>query len=181
MSFVELFDEDAMYAGKGVLGKLLNYKRKLMYNFILSNMPRDRNISILDIGSKDGAFLDFLRKHGYHNITAVDLEPSRKEILQGDITNLQFKDNSFDVVTVVGVLEHLFEPVKALNELKRVHSKLLFLNVPNEPWWSFFVGMKPPACHVASFTPIFLQHHLGKMYKSKIIFLKREFIGIWAK
>jgi Methyltransferase domain len=42
------------------------------------------------------------------------------ELSQADIYNLPFKDETFDSVIVCFVLEHLHNPIKALNELKRV-------------------------------------------------------------
>jgi ubiquinone/menaquinone biosynthesis C-methylase UbiE len=46
---------------------------------------------------------------------------------------LQYKDNAFDLVLCNEVLEHVENPEKALQELKRVTSKYLLLSVPNEP------------------------------------------------
>jgi phospholipid N-methyltransferase len=45
------------------------------------------------------------------------------EFKQADIFNLPFDDNTFDSVIICFVLEHLHNPVKALNELKRVVKK----------------------------------------------------------
>jgi SAM-dependent methyltransferase len=42
------------------------------------------------------------------------------ELKQADIFNLPFKDETFDSVIICFVLEHLHNPVHALNELKRV-------------------------------------------------------------
>jgi phospholipid N-methyltransferase len=42
------------------------------------------------------------------------------ELRQADIYNLPFKDGTFDSVIICFVLEHLHNPVHALNELKRV-------------------------------------------------------------
>jgi protein-L-isoaspartate O-methyltransferase len=45
------------------------------------------------------------------------------EFRQADIYNLPFKGEEFDSVIICFVLEHLHDPVKALNELKRVTKK----------------------------------------------------------
>jgi phospholipid N-methyltransferase len=42
------------------------------------------------------------------------------ELRQADIYNLPFKDGTFDSVIICFVLEHLHNPIHALNELKRV-------------------------------------------------------------
>lgn len=59
-------------------------------------------------------------------------------IKRGDIYNLVYKDNSFDLVTCMEVLEHLENPEKALKEVERVSSKYVLLTVPNEPMFTLF-------------------------------------------
>lgn len=48
---------------------------------------------------------------------------SNVELKQADIYNLPFQDETFDSVIICFVLEHLHNPVQALNELKRVLKK----------------------------------------------------------
>ena len=52
-----------------------------------------------------------------------------------DVTRLPFDDNSFEVAGCFEVLEHLYEPEKALSELLRVSSHAVVLSVPHEPWF----------------------------------------------
>jgi len=59
-------------------------------------------------------------------------------IKRGDIYNLVYEDNSFDLVICTEVLEHLENPAKALKEIERVSSKYVLLTVPNEPWFTLF-------------------------------------------
>ncbi|MFW5719740.1 MAG: methyltransferase domain-containing protein, partial [Candidatus Dojkabacteria bacterium] len=54
---------------------------------------------------------------------------------QEDIYNLQRQDESFDLIFLLEVLEHLDEPKLALEELRRVSSRYLILGVPREPLW----------------------------------------------
>lgn len=68
-------------------------------------------------------------------ITAIDLSPEMLKIanekankqavtnihfFEGDICNLSFPDNSFDSVIASNVLHLLFDPLKAMQEIKRV-------------------------------------------------------------
>jgi len=55
--------------------------------------------------------------------------------LQGDIKNSPFKDSVFDLVVSLEVLEHIENPLSALDELCRVSRKWLILSVPNEPFF----------------------------------------------
>ena len=50
---------------------------------------------------------------------SADLNPENAE-LQMDITNIRFKDNYFDFIVCIQVIEHVFDDQKALKELFRV-------------------------------------------------------------
>jgi SAM-dependent methyltransferase len=51
------------------------------------------------------------------------------------IYELPHADNSFDLVFVLEVLEHLDDPAKALAEVCRVSKKWVIASVPREPIW----------------------------------------------
>jgi len=57
---------------------------------------------------------------------------SKEEFLNGDVKNLPLEDSSIDCVIFTQVLEHIDEPFKALDEIKRVLKKdgILILSVP---------------------------------------------------
>jgi len=59
------------------------------------------------------------------------------KINQESLYDLKRKDNQFDMVIALEVLEHLKKPELALRELHRVTSCYCLLSVPNEPLWSF--------------------------------------------
>lgn len=89
---------------------------------------------ILDIGCADGVFSKhILDKSGAKEIIGIDaLEGSiawankhwkaepRMKFLVADAHKLPFEDSSFDAVFALEVLEHVFEPVKVLQEIQRV-------------------------------------------------------------
>lgn len=100
--------------------------------------------SILDVGAGEGFTLEMFRKNNVadklEGIEYMDdaLQLAKKlhpkiKIKKGDIYDLPYKANSFDLVICSEVLEHLEDPKKALIELKRVAKKFLILSVPNEP------------------------------------------------
>ena len=57
------------------------------------------------------------------------------EVIKGDIQALPFKDDEFDVAVMMEVLEHLPDPVRALEEAARV-AKTIIITVPNEMAWT---------------------------------------------
>jgi len=101
---------------------------------------------ILDVGCGEGFTLNRLREKNIgEKRVGVDFEKAAIDEAKkingedtfhvGNIYNLKFKDNEFDVVLCMEVMEHLKNPKKALSELKRVSSKYVVLTVPNEPWF----------------------------------------------
>jgi ubiquinone/menaquinone biosynthesis C-methylase UbiE len=103
---------------------------------------------LLDIGSGRGAFLwPLLDAFPSLPVTAVDLldrrvadiEAVRRggvgqvRALQADATALDFADGSFDVVTMLEVLEHIPATARALAEVRRVARRALVLSVPSKP------------------------------------------------
>ena len=49
-----------------------------------------------------------------------------------DLTNLSFNDNTFDVVTILEVLEHIPNVKKAIKEAIRVSKKFIVITVPSK-------------------------------------------------
>ena len=101
---------------------------------------------ILDAGCGEG-FIDALLVEKFTCVNIVGLEFTNEairiarqmnpsvEYIQGDIAQMPFQDNSFDIVICTEVLEHLEKPESALKELIRVAKKFLFITVPHEPWF----------------------------------------------
>jgi ubiquinone/menaquinone biosynthesis C-methylase UbiE len=61
--------------------------------------------------------------------------------VQGNVENLPFDNRSFDVVTCFHTLEHVRRLSTALNELKRVARKQLFLIVPQQRFFRFTLDL----------------------------------------
>ncbi len=56
-------------------------------------------------------------------------------IQQESVYELQRKDNEFDCILLLEVLEHLDDFEQALSEIFRVSSETVVVSVPNEPLW----------------------------------------------
>ncbi|OGH02248.1 MAG: hypothetical protein A2798_03950 [Candidatus Levybacteria bacterium RIFCSPHIGHO2_01_FULL_37_17] len=102
--------------------------------------------SVLDVGCGEGFTMQRMKDAGIGK-TREGVEYSKDAIAiakklypdlnikQGDIYNLPYKANSFELLVCTEVLEHLEYPKKALLELVRVSKKYVLLSVPNEPWF----------------------------------------------
>ena len=113
-----------------------------------------RAVTILDVGCGEGFTLKKLeeKKIGKKN-EGIDfsneaIKIGRKiypelALRKGDVYDLDYKDNAFDLSICTEVLEHLADPVKAVAEIKRVTGKYILFSVPNEPFFimaNFFRG-----------------------------------------
>jgi 2-polyprenyl-3-methyl-5-hydroxy-6-metoxy-1,4-benzoquinol methylase len=65
----------------------------------------------------------------------IETNPPFK-VTQESVYEMHRKDNEFDCVFLLEVLEHLENPEAALKELYRVASRYVVVSVPNEPLWS---------------------------------------------
>jgi SAM-dependent methyltransferase len=103
--------------------------------------------ALLDVGSGRGTFLwPLLDAFSYLPITSIDRDERRvADILavrdggfnyldarSMDVTSLKFDDGSFDLVTMLEVLEHIPEAQKALDEVVRVAGRFVLVSVPSK-------------------------------------------------
>lgn len=97
---------------------------------LLSKFVKSKKVKVLDVGCRNGVFLDLLIHKGYNNVQGVDLvqkcvDSCTKDglkVIHADCQNLSlvFGDTLFDVVYSRHTLEHVIDPSKALNEFWRI-------------------------------------------------------------
>ena len=108
----------------------------------IKKIPSD-DISILDVGGRVNSLAPFLPKVNRPRLTTLnynfsDLKSSEKadnDVVQGDGASLPFRDNQFDIVTSITVLEHVPREYREahLRELFRVAKVKLLIYIPLEP------------------------------------------------
>lgn len=115
------------------------------FNSIFSICPKKVN-KVLEVGCGAGystkLLFNYLKPEVFY---ASDIDPELVKLTSARVPNvtsntesiykLPHKDNEFDLVFTLEVLEHLENPEQAILELKRVTNKYLILSVPNEPLW----------------------------------------------
>ena len=90
---------------------------------------RHSGYTLLDAGCRTMDLKPLLK--GCTDYFGSDLIPA-EGVVQCDLEKrLPFKDNSYDVVTALDVLEHLENPHAALKELCRVAKKSVMISLPN--------------------------------------------------
>jgi len=89
---------------------------------------------ILDAGCGEGVLVEKYREMGY-NITGLDLNYSSEHVTKGDLLNMPFEDEAFDIVLCLDVIEHLNfqDQVPALREVHRILKEdgTVLLAIPN--------------------------------------------------
>ena len=100
--------------------------------FVTEHIPEDVE-TILDVGAHDNQFKQMLEKQRY-KVTAVDIAPHDVDVLKADITCLPLRDDAFDLVTALEVVEHFDKDdfSLTLRELERVTQKYIVISVPNQ-------------------------------------------------
>ncbi len=108
--------------------------------FIIRGTRINKNYRLLDIGSGSGQFLYEMKKFG---MQVNGIEPGKfneKEnkkyslnIKKTNLINAKYKKESFDIITINHVLEHINNPNETLQEIKRIIKKngLLIIGIPN--------------------------------------------------
>ncbi len=113
-------------------------------------IPFENLESVLDIGCGEGFVLGHIcKKYPESKLFGIDI--SKKAIAEagellpksnlkvGDIYNVsnEFSKTKFDLVLAMEILEHLDNPLAAIEEIGKVKAKNFIFSVPNEPWFSF--------------------------------------------
>jgi ubiquinone/menaquinone biosynthesis C-methylase UbiE len=112
-------------------------------------------LQVLDAGCGTGyTTKGILKLHNLNQVVGVDqnhrqlqkasknlqLEKTKTSLSRGDIENLPFNDETFDVVVSVGAVEYFPEPERALREMMRVtrHNGKLIVGGPEFDWFKQF-------------------------------------------
>ena len=114
------------------------------YTWAMNNIIKYKNkeTAVLNVGSHEGCFEHFAFERGFKNITTLDVDDKtvkrikdnvpQSVIIKGFIEDSHIKDNSYDVIVITEVLEHLVDPIVALKEMKRILKKdgMILATVP---------------------------------------------------
>lgn len=137
--------------------------------------------NLLDVGCGTGLMVFYLRKL---RVDAYGVEISdyalskvnpkiKKFIFQGDILEIPFEDNKFEVVTTANVLEHIARNnlKRALSECNRVSNKLLLHKIYTKENGWIAKYHKDDLSHISVFTKKWWQSFLKKLgYQKAQIF-----------
>lgn len=158
--------------------------------------------SILDVGCSSGSTLLVARARGFGNIQGVDPASSAAEtavshgfaVHAGLLHEAQYPDNSFDIITLFEVIEHLTEPLEMAHEIHRLLKPgglWLFSTGNADSWtahilkqhWTFF-SMQCHGGHISFFSPESVYKlasltgfTLRKIQTRRVILTEKELVG----
>lgn len=131
---------------------------------------------MLEIGAGSGEAMIRMQELGWQ-VEGIDFDPIAVEkatkkgltIHAGELVSDMYPTNHFDAITMSHVIEHVFEPIKLLNETYRILKKggYLVIVTPNIESWAHAIykrdwrGLEPPR-HLHIFTAASLSY-LAKM------------------
>lgn len=117
-------------------------------NIVLGFLKNISPTSLLDVGSGRGVFLfPLLREFSNLDVTSIDILPKRIELLENiknggisnltvlnqDIISFSALDSSYDVVTLLEVLEHIPKVELAIKNAIRIARRFIVITVPSKP------------------------------------------------
>lgn len=128
-----------------MLGEFVPSRDNNFLNFLKFYLKKNKifmSNSFYEIGSYDGYILYNLKKHGYKNVSGCDpskgAEIAKKFNLKVDkeffnINSRKFKNKNYDFIIARHLLEHIKEPKKFLDDIKKMMNKnsKIILEVPN--------------------------------------------------
>jgi 2-polyprenyl-3-methyl-5-hydroxy-6-metoxy-1,4-benzoquinol methylase len=139
-------------------------------------LPGRSGGSLLDVGCGDGSFMTRMRSLGWA-VTGLDSDPAAVQaarsrglsVQQGTLDRVEFPEESFDVVTMSHVIEHIPDPTAALTKCGRVlrPGGRLVAVTPNAAslglrfFGRYWGGLDPPR-HLILFTPRALLRCAGR-------------------
>jgi ubiquinone/menaquinone biosynthesis C-methylase UbiE len=162
--FVTSYEDPAVFYYKPFVRRF--YLRRL--EMAIDLLDDKKKVNVLEIGYGCGVFLPELSKR-FSNVYAIDSHLNAKgvsemltkegvssHLLTADVFNLPFKNDVFDCIIVLSVLEHLNNLIQAIREIKRTaneNAQIIF-GIPAENWFmktSFrLLGYKIDDLHVSS-------------------------------
>ena len=115
--------------------------------FITKSIRGRSGLELLDVGCGSGTLLGLLKRQGFHvrgvdfsaEASAIAKRDNGVDVAVGSLEEVHFPDQSFDVVTLFHVMEHVTNPRQVLNEVSRIlrPQGVVILQVPNIESWQF--------------------------------------------
>ncbi len=138
------------------------------------NLPSQRPSAVLEVGVGEAEVTKIIAgRHPGMTVVGIDLpDPELAATWHGkpvagsfaDIVSLPFRDDQFDLVLAIEVLEHVDDPDAALREVARVARRDVVLSVPREPIWRAANLARGKYVSTVGNTPGHIQHWSSRAF-----------------
>jgi ubiquinone/menaquinone biosynthesis C-methylase UbiE len=177
---------------------LIRFASKILYNLEIAFFSKYiKSGRALDVGCGKGDYLTALSRTGRWEVSGLELNSYAAKLAQerlkitihnSTLEQAAFAKDSFDLVILRHVLEHLPEPSLTLGHIHRILSAkgILYLELPNLDSWEYFVfkeywnGLDVPR-HLFNFTPysikLLLEKNGFRILSLRYSFVPNSWIG----
>ncbi|MBQ4821772.1 class I SAM-dependent methyltransferase [Aquimarina sp. MMG016] len=124
---------------------VVNTFRRIRASRVIKGIPRDGKV--LDIGCGSGAFLNYLHEKYNFGLFGLEIKGDIAEraiernkgfkLYVGFFNEIDFKNQTFDVITMYHVFEHLLTPYEDIQKIKKILKPggKLIISMPNIDSW----------------------------------------------
>ncbi len=119
-------------------------EQKSNVDFIKRHKPSGK---LLDVGCGPGNFISLMRQEGY-DVYGIEISKDAKGIIpdflksrvyEGNLEDIDFSANSFDIITMLQSLEHMHNLDKLMQSIRRILKPdgVLYISIPNAHFFEF--------------------------------------------
>lgn len=154
---------------------------KSAYRFLRPYLSRDK--PVLDIGTRDGWFVDYLRRKKFQDVQGIEItedavkyaQSQNRNVIWGDAQDLSaFEDEYYGTVLMIHSLEHCYDSKSAVEGVHRILQPggTFFIEVPLEHSPDVTVA------HFCNFTSV---HEVKELLGDKFQLLKHKVVPMGRK
>lgn len=153
------------------------FRNRALYGLSYRFPPYFPEGRALDIGCGNGAYLSYLKPHGWQ-VCGVDVSSRAAEVAKsvfdidvfvGELNDVPFSSQSFDFVHMSHVIEHMTEPIETLKRIAELlkPGRLVYIETPNaesdgfKAMGKYWFPLETPR-HVYLFSPDTLREALDR-------------------
>jgi SAM-dependent methyltransferase len=148
------------------------HDKELLKQFsLLQNEKKSLGV-VLDVGSKEAPYKNKIR---YNKLLTLDIDKKVNPDICSDVHKIRWKSNYFDTIFVTNVLEHLYDPQRAIDQFYRILKPNGYV-VASTP---FFYAYHPDPMDYYRFSQDSLVYLFKKFKKVEIISFGNRLQLIW--
>jgi len=151
----------------------------------LKNLKVEKNVSILDLGSGEGALTLKIIEEGYTNVEVVEYIEGRFEIKDVKCYNLDLNkidlslelNKTYDLVIAAEIIEHLENPsffFRNISQILKPNGHLIITTPNVSSWYSRILFLRHGTLDWFTFDRFFKDGHIHPIFDWQIEFLSKQ-------